>query len=103
MITELKYLVVEDHDQELRTLQESLLDLGMSQYLGAAKSGKSAREEIEAHLSDLDLVFLDLSIPVSESSSRIDNNVGFELLEWIHTSVNRQNDRPLRVIIVSGQ
>jgi CheY-like chemotaxis protein len=75
----------------------------MTHYLGAAKSGESARAEIEVHQSELDLVFLDLSIPHSESSSRIDNNVGFELLEWIHTSVNRQRNRPLRVIIVSGQ
>ena len=98
-----RYLIVEDHDQELRALQNTLLNFGFSNHLGVAKSAQSGRDEITAHRAELDLVFLDLGIPESENASRIDNNFGYELLEWIHNIVNRQSGRKVQVIIVSGQ
>lgn len=100
---DLNFFIVEDHDQEARTLQEALLDLGFAHCLGVAKSALAAREEITTHRDEADLVFLDLSIPLSGEGSRIDNNVGYELLEWIHTELNRPGARKTRVVIVSGQ
>lgn len=99
----LNFLIVEDHDQEARTLQEVLLDLGLGHCLGVAKSALAAREEIMTHRADVELVFLDLSVPLSGAGSRIDNDVGYELLEWIHTDLNRPGSRKTRVVIVSGQ
>jgi CheY-like chemotaxis protein len=102
-MADLNFFIVEDHDQEARTLQEALLDLGFDRCLGVAKSALAAREEIMTHRAETDLVFLDLSIPMSGEGSRIDNNVGYELLDWIHTDLNRPGLRKTRVVIVSGQ
>jgi CheY-like chemotaxis protein len=100
-----KFIIVEDHDQEARTLQEVLLEFGFrpEDCLALVASETEARREIITSEAELALVFLDLSIPTSESDTRIDNEVGYGLLDWIQTDINQRGGRRIRVVIVSGQ
>ena len=105
MEASMNFIIVEDHDQEAQALQEALADLGFrpQNQLALARSALAAREEITRHEASLAIVFLDLCLPSSPDASRIDNEVGYELLDWLHGDLNRKGHRNIRVVIVSGQ
>lgn len=102
---EITFLVVEDN---LQYQAEVLNQLGKAEFspdnhLGTAGTYDDAKELLEEHAGNLDVVFLDLNIPRNESDPKPEDKHGTALLDLIHQGLNKRPGVNVRVIIVSGQ
>jgi CheY-like chemotaxis protein len=102
---EITFIVVEDN-QEYQA--EVLNQLGAAEFspenhLGTAGTYDDAKDLLEQHAANLDVVFLDLNIPRNDSDPKPEDKHGTALLDLIHQSLNKRPGVHIRVIIVSGQ
>lgn len=102
---ELKFLVVEDNVQYQTEVLNQLgkADFSPENHLGTAGTYDDAKELLEQHAGNLDVVFLDLNIPRNESDPKPEDKHGTALLDLIHQDLNKRPGVNVRVIIVSGQ
>jgi CheY-like chemotaxis protein len=102
---ELTFIVVED---TINYQTEVLNQLGKAgfdpaNHFGIAATYDDAKELLQKHATDLDVVFLDLNIPRSEQDPKPEDKHGTALLDIIHQDLNKRPSVDIRVIIVSGQ
>lgn len=104
-LADLRFVVVEDQpdarEEVLNALQKAGLEY--SNCVGEAASFSAARELIGESAEDIGLVFLDLSLPRQEGDNDLDKDLGYQLLDWIHTDLNNRPNVQIRVVIVSGE
>lgn len=102
---EITFIVVEDNlDYQIEVLNQlAKADFSPEKNLGTAGTYDDAKELLEQHSNDLDLVFLDLNIPRNPADPKPEDKHGTALLDLIHQGLNRRPGVYIRVIIVSGQ
>ncbi len=103
--SELTFLVVEDNIQYQTEVLNQLgkADFLPDNHLGTAGTYDDAKELLEQHAGNLDVVFLDLNIPRNENDPLPEDKHGKALLDLIHQSLNKRPGVNVRVIIISGQ
>jgi len=105
MIETLKFIVVEDKEEDLKTVQYQLADAGFNpdNKLGTCSTYTEAKTLIEEHAHELNVVFLDLNLPINEQDGQPEKRHGANILKLIHSDLNRRSNIGIRVIIVSGE
>lgn len=106
MLSKLKYIIVEDRDQERVETENIAVEEGFDgeNRIDWAGSYASAKESIQKNASLVDVIFLDLNLPESDARLDLNRDHGYKLLRWIHEDLNRKRPaNPIRVVIVSGQ
>lgn len=101
----IKVLVVEDREEERRTVINQLQRYGVCNVdtlLSTAGTYVEACQLLDVHGPEIKLVSLDLNIPLDEQDASPDNDNGGRLLEYIH-DMNGKAENQIRVIVVSGQ
>lgn len=102
---DMKFLVVEDKDADREEVLNRLARAGFKpeNLLGKPAAYDEALEMIEHNAAELDVVFLDLNLPRHERDIRPEKKHGFNLLEFIHNSINARPGINLHVIVISGE
>ena len=105
MIESLKFMAVEDSEKDLDEIFDILSDTGFKgeNKLGTAGTYEEAKALIEEHANNLDVLFLDLNIPINEQDGRPEKRHGANILEFIHSDLNYRANVDIRVIVVSGE
>lgn len=104
-LRETHFIVVEDDKEYRDEVLNALLKAGLEydNCLGEAETFAGARDIIDQHAKELDLVLLDLNLPREHKSGDTDKDFGYQLLDWVHNHLNSQPGVYIRVIIVSGE
>lgn len=105
MVETLKFIVIEDNESDLK---EVLYQLVAAKFepknkLGTAGTYEEAKSIIEEYATDIDVLFLDLNVPVNGLDGQPEKRNGTNLLKLVHSDLNRRPDVDIRVIIVSGE
>ncbi|MBT2989940.1 MAG: response regulator [Candidatus Thiodiazotropha sp. (ex Ctena orbiculata)] len=105
MLEKLKFIVVEDKENDRREVLNKLAKAGFNagNLLGTPETYEGAREMVSTQPDQVDVLFLDLNIPRSEDDYRPEKGHGHKLLEWIHEDINRRPGNHIRVVVVSGE
>lgn len=106
MLDQYRFVVVEDSEENQIDVLTRLSDAGFSpeNKIGVAGTYAIALELIQQRADDIDVVFLDLNLPMDEKDSRPEKRHGYELLKLIHGDINQSSlERHVRVVIVSGE
>ncbi len=105
MIDTLKFVVIEDSDDDRKEVLLKLADFGFKKEnrLGMADSYNTAKELLEEYSEQINVVFLDLNLPIDTADGRAEKRHGVNLLTLIHKDLNRRPDTGIKVIVVSGE
>jgi hypothetical protein len=106
LLANVRYYVVEDRDESLRDVlqQARLVGLKADRKIGVARNLGDAIQEISDKWQEIDLIFLDLSIPDDAVDSSLQGkDRGKRLLDLIHKDLNSRGMHRISVIIVSGE
>ncbi len=105
MFETLQFMVIEDKDTDRNEVLDRLADVDFvgDNLLATPATYNDAKEDLERHYKDLDVVFLDLNLPESENDAFPERGHGRRLLEMIHSDLNRRPGSDIKVIIVSGE
>jgi hypothetical protein len=105
MIDSLKYSVVEDKETDLDEIFDRLSDAGFvgENCCGTAGTYEEAKALIEEHAKDMNVLFLDLNIPLNDQDGQPEKRHGTNILKLIHSDLNNRSGVDIRVIIVSGE
>jgi CheY-like chemotaxis protein len=105
MIDTLKFIVIEDSDDDRKEILLKLADFGFKKEnrLGMADSYNTAKELLEEYADQINVVFLDLNLPIDSADGRAEKRNGVNLLTFIHKDLNRRPDSEIKVIVVSGE
>lgn len=106
LLANVRYFVVEDRDESLRDVlqQARLIGLKTERKVGVARDLDTAIQQIAAKWQEIDLVFLDLSIPDDNKDSSLQGkDRGKKLLNLIHNDLNGRGGHRVSVIIISGE
>lgn len=102
--SQLSYLVIEDRAEDRRQLNDILADEGFDPDRGhTAEYRDEAKEKLAELASALDVVFLDLNIPIKPSDTRPERDNGRSLLTFIRDDLNHRPGVDISVIVVSGE
>ena len=100
----ISYLIVEDREEDRRQLNDLLADVGFDPGLRhEATTKEEAIDQLNILAGNLDVVFLDLNIPLNSSDTRPERDNGRSILQFIHKDLNNRPQVDVRVIIVSGE
>ncbi len=105
MLRNVRYFVVEDREQSVRSVlqQARLAGFQAELKIGVAGTLSEATSVLNERWKDIDLVFLDLNIPAEAGDSHPRKDHGQKLLEVIHNDINRRGEHSIAVIIISGE
>ena len=105
MVDTLKFVAVEDTEQDLDELFDILGEAGFigSNKLGTAGTYEEAKALIEDQARNIDVIFLDLNLPINEQDGRPEKRHGASLLKFVHSDLNYRANIDIRVIVVSGE
>src|SRR5262249_4872432 len=102
---DLTFVVVEDKITDRTEVLNELAKAGFdpANRLGTPATYEDAKELLEGCAKNLNVVFLDLSIPRNENDPKPEDRHGTLLLDFIHGNLNKYAGVDIRVIIISGQ
>lgn len=104
-LADTRFIVVEDQEPQREEVLNALLKCGLNygNCHGEPATFAGARDLIDQHAKELDLVLLDLNLPRDDGSDDLDKDFGYQLLSWIHNDLNSKVDVHIRVIVISGE
>lgn len=104
-LSDLRFAVIEDQPEQREEILNALQKAGLEypNCVGEAASYSAARDLIDKHTEEIEVVFLDLNLPRDEGGSDLDKDHGYQLLDWVHSDLNVRPNVHVRVIIISGE
>ncbi|MCG8601063.1 MAG: response regulator [Verrucomicrobiales bacterium] len=105
MLEKLKFVVVEDKEEDRHEILNQLTDAGLEpeNKLAVVGTYEEAKECLADLATEVDTLFLDLNIPRNASDPRPEDKHGSNLLKAIHSDFNRRPGVDIKVIVISGQ
>jgi len=105
MIESLKFIAIEDTEKDLDEVFDILADTGFNgeNKLGTAGTYEEAKALIEEQAKNLDVIFLDLNLPINDRDGRPEKRHGATILEFVHSDLDYRANVDIRVIVVSGE
>lgn len=105
MTNSLKFIAIEDTEKDLDDVFDILADTGFKaeNNLGTAGTYEDAKALIEENAKNLDVIFLDLNLPVNDQDGNPEKRHGASILDFVHSDLNYRADIDIRVIVVSGE
>ena len=105
MIESLKFIAIEDAEKDLDEIFDILADTHFhrANNLGTAGTYEEAKALIEEHATNLDVIFLDLNLPINYQDGRPEKRHGVNILDFVHSDLNFRANVDIRVIVVSGE
>lgn len=104
-LSEIRFAAVEDRDDAVNALLAILKDTGLSlgRAIGNWPTLEAARNGLENKWEEVDVIFLDLNIPLDTNDSSPSKDHGLSLLNFITNDFNKRGQHKISVIIVSGE
>ncbi len=104
-LSELRFAIVEDRHDAIENLLVVIKGAGMSlgHCVGKWTDFDGARAGLDAKCRDIDLLFLDLNIPLNANDSKPTKDHGRTILDLILNDLNRRGPHKMSVVIVSGE
>jgi len=105
MIESLKFIAIEDNEKDLDEIFDILADTGFNREnnLGTAGTYEEAKALIEEQAKNLDVIFLDLNLPINDQDGRPEKRHGVNILDFVHSDLIYRASVDIRVIVVSGE
>lgn len=105
MIESLKFIAIEDSEKDLDEIFDILSDNDFrgENNLGTAGTYEDAKALIEEKAQNVDVIFLDLNLPINDRDGQPEKRHGANILEFIHSDLNYRASVDIRVIVVSGE
>ena len=104
-LADIRFAIVEDRDDAMEDLLVVIKGAGLSlgHCVGKWTDFDSARAGLDAKWRDIDILFLDLNIPLNASDSKPTKDHGRTMLDYIINDLNRRGPHKMSVVIVSGE
>jgi hypothetical protein len=105
MFENLRFMVIEDKDIDRNEVLDRLADAKFTgqNLLSSPANYSDAKEDLERYCSDLDIVFLDLNLPINQTDAFPEKGHGRRLLQMIHRDLNCRPGVDIKVVIISGE